>query len=184
MTAFLYYSFSLGLTENEIFEIDKKVGENRKVVYEFTTNISLNGKRKIKRIYFYVIFMFAIAQPLAPCGAVLMPLPPTAIHKLYHSAGSEIGTNKNYPQIALIPASKVDKIRLTNEQMKQFKNLALQLNSGLITIEEAVLQLRGGSGLTDVVGIIAFIIFINWCDSPFGAEAFRGDPLPYIDPIG
>jgi len=128
--------------------------------------------------------MFAIAQPLAPCGAVLMPLPPISIHKLYHSAGSEIGTNKNYPKIALIPASKVDKIRLTNEQMEQFNNLALQLNSGLITMEEAVLQLRGGSGLTDVVGIIAFIIFINWCDSQFGVEGFQGDPLPHMDPIG
>jgi hypothetical protein len=128
--------------------------------------------------------MFSIAQPLAPCVAVMMPVPPTAIHRLYHSAGSKIGTNKNYPQLALIPASKVDKIRLTNEQMKQFNNLALQLNSGLITMKEVVLQLRGGSGLTDVAGIIAFVIFINWYDSLVGVEAFPANPLPHMDPIG
>jgi hypothetical protein len=128
--------------------------------------------------------MFSIAQPLAPCVAVMMPLPPTAIHRLYHSAGSKIGTNKNYSQIAPITPSKVDKIRLTNEQMKQFNNLALQLNNGLITMEEAVLQLRGGSGLTDVVGVIAFVIFINWYDSLFGVEAFQANHLPHTDPIG
>jgi hypothetical protein len=66
----------------------------------------------------------------------------------------------------------------------RYYNLALQLNSGLITMEEAVLQLRGGNGLTDVVGIIAFVIFVNWYDSQFGVEAFRGDPLPHMDPIG
>jgi hypothetical protein len=68
--------------------------------------------------------------------------------------------------------------------MKQFNNLALQLNSGLITMEEAVLQLRGGSGLTDVVGILAFVIFINWYDSLFGVEAFQANPLPHMDPMG
>jgi hypothetical protein len=49
MTGFLYYSVSSGLTENEIFEIDKEVGENRKVVYELVANLPLNGKRKIKK---------------------------------------------------------------------------------------------------------------------------------------
>jgi hypothetical protein len=68
--------------------------------------------------------------------------------------------------------------------MKQFNNLALQLNSGSIPMEEAVLQLRGGDGLTDVVGILAFVIFINWYDSLFGVKAFQANPLPHQDPFG
>ncbi len=62
--------------------------------------------------------------------------------------------------------------------------ICMILNSGLVTMEEAVLQLRGGSGLTDVVGIIAFVIFINCYDSQFGAEVFQRNPLPHMDPVG
>jgi len=94
----------------------------------------------------------------------MMPLPPTAIHRLYRSEGN--------------------KIRLTNEQMEQFNNLALQLNSGSLTMEEAILRLRGGEGLTDVVAVIAFVIFVNSYDSIFGIEAFQANPLPHQDPFG
>jgi hypothetical protein len=107
--------------------------------------------------------MVAISQPLVPCAAaVMMPLPP-AITRLSPIEQDRILRNKNsYHQIATIPESKVDKITLTNEQIKQFNNLALQLINGSITMEEAVLQLRGGDGLTDVVAVLGFVIFINW----------------------
>ncbi len=122
-----------------------------------------NSKAKAKRLFVYGIFLFQLVQPLVPCAAgIVMPLPPVAIHKLSTIEESRIRTNKNYPQIAYIPASKVDKIRLTNEQIKEFNNLALQLNSGSINMEE-------GDGVTDVVALI----FINWYDSLFGGKAFQ-----------
>lgn len=132
------------------------------------------------------MFIFQLGQPLVPCAAaVVMPLPPVVIHRLSPIEESRILSNKNYyPQIATSAESKVDKIRLTNEQIKEFNNLALQLNSGSITMEEAVLLLRGGDGLTDVVGILAFVIFINWYDSLFGVKAFQANSLPHQDPFG
>lgn len=51
-------------------------------------------------------------------------------------------------------------------------------------MKEAVSRLRGGDGLTDVVAVIVFVIFINWCDSLFGVEAFQPNPLPHQDPLG
>lgn len=113
-----------------------------------------------------MVFMFTISQPLVPCAAtVVISLPPLAVHRLSLMEQDRILSNKKgYPQIATIPESKVDKIRLTNDQIKQFNNLALQLNSGSIIMEEAVLQLRGGDGLTNVAIVIAFVIFINWYD--------------------
>ena len=97
----------------------------------------------------------------------------------------KIISNKNsYFQIADITEEKVDKIRLTNEQSRQFTNLAIELNSGSITVEEAVLGLRSWAGLTDLAGIIAFVIFINWYDSLFSIEAFQSSPLPNQDPFG
>ena len=132
------------------------------------------------------MFIFQLGQPLVPCAAaVMLPLPPVAIHRLSPIEQDRILSNKNsYHQIATISGSKVDKIRLTNDQIKQFNNLALQLNSGSITMEEAVLELRGGDGLTDVVAVIAFVIFMNWYDSLFGVKAFQANPLPHQDPFG
>lgn len=131
------------------------------------------------------MFIFQLGQPLVPyAAAVVMPLPPVGIHRLSPIEESRIRTNKNHPQIADIPGSKVDKIRLTNDQIKQFYSLTLQLSSGSITMEEVILQLRGGDGLTDVVAVIAFVIFMNWYDSLFGVQAFQATPLPHQDPFG
>ncbi len=186
MTSLLYYSISSDLTEDEILEIDEQVGRNREAAYLFLRKLPSNGKRKAKRVFVYGMFLFQLGQPLVPCRAdVMMSLPPVAIHRLSPMEQDRILSNKNsYHKIATIPESKVDKIRLTNEQIKQFNNLALQINSGSITMEEAVLKLSGGDGLTDVVGIIAFVIFINWYDSLFGVKAFQANPLPHQDPFG
>jgi hypothetical protein len=86
-----------------------------------------------------------ISQSLTPCVDVMLLLPSGVTRKLSSIEQSRMRTNKNYPQITPIPVSKVDKIRLTNEQIKQFESLALQLSSDSITMEQAILQLRGGS---------------------------------------
>lgn len=182
MTALLYYSISSDLIKNEIIAIDERVAQNRKGVYLFVRKLPSNSKRKAKRLGFYIVFMFAISQPLVPCAAAVMI--PVAIHRLSPMEQDRILSNKKgYPQIAIIPELKVDKIRLTNDQINQLNNLALQLNSGSITMEEAVLQLRGGDGLTDVVAVIAYVIFINWYNSLFGVEAFQANLLPHQDPF-
>ena len=62
-------------------------------------------------------------------------------------------------------------------------NLALQFTSGSITMDEALLQLRCGGGSTDVVAVLAFVIFVNWYDSLF-TEGFQQVPLPHMDPFG
>lgn len=185
MTALLYISYSKGLSKEGKLIIDKSVFENREGVYLFVRNLPSNSKRKAKRLGLYIVFMFLISQPLIPCAAaVVMPLPP-AIHRLSPIEQDKILINeKYYPQIAHIIEEKVDKIKLTNEQIKQFNILTLQLNSGSITMEEALLELRGGSGLTDVAAVLAFVIFVNWYDAFFGVKAFQSNPLPHQDPFG
>ena len=182
MSSLLYYSLSSDLTEDEIIKIDRRVAKERETIYLFFRELPSNSKSKVKRIELYTIFIFTLSQPLIPCAAaVMLPLPP-AIERL--SPIEEIKTNKNYTEIANIPASKFDKIKLTKEQIKQFTNLALELNNGSIKMEEAILQIRGGDGLTDVVTILAFVIFVNWYDSLFGAQAFQANLLPHQDPFG
>ena len=114
----------------------------------------------------------------------MLPLP-TTIERLSLFEQNKILKNKNcYPQIATISASKVDKIRLTNDKIKGFNNLALQLKNGSIKMVEAILQIRGGDGLIDVVAVIAFVIFMNCYDSLFGTQAFQANPLPHQDSFG
>ena len=165
MTGLLYNSISSGLTEDEITEIDKRVSKNLEVVHLFLRKLPSNSKRKAKRVWLYAMFLFQLGQPLVPyTAAVVMPLPP-AVHKLSSIEQGRILGNKNcYPQIATLPALKVDKIRLTNDKIEEFNNLAIQLNNGLIKMDEAILQIRGGSGLTDVAAVIAFILFMNCFD--------------------
>jgi hypothetical protein len=184
MSSLLYYSLSSDLTEDEIIKIDRRVAKEREAIYLFFRELPSNSKCKAKRLFVYGMFIFQLAKPLVPCAAaVVMPLPPIAIHRLSPIEQDRILSNKNsYPQIAHILEEKVDKI--TNEQIKQFNNLAIELNSGSITMEEAVLRLRGGDGLTDLVAVIAFVIFMNWYDSLFGVKAFQANPLPHQDPYG
>ena len=132
------------------------------------------------------MFIFQLGQPLVPfSSAVIMPVPPVAIHRLSPIEQNRIrNANIAKHQIATIPESKVDKIRLTNDQIKKFHNLALQLNSDSIKMEEAILQIRGGDRLTDVVAVIAFVIFINWYNSLIDVQAFQAKPLPHQDSFG
>ena len=183
MTALLYNSISSGLTENQIIEIDKQIFKNRQSVYLFIKRLPLNSKFKAQKLLANGMLLFQLSQPLSPyVYTVMIPLPP-AMERLSPIEQDKILTNKNsYPQIAHILEEKVDKI--TNEQIKQFNNLAIELNSGSITMEETVLRLRGGDGLTDLVAVIAFVIFMNWYDSLFGVKAFQANPLPHQGPYG
>ena len=78
------------------------------------------------------MFIFQLGQPLAPYAyAVMVPLPPP-IGRLSRIEQYRILSNKNsYPQIATISGSKVDKIRLTNEQLKN----SIILLSNLILVQ-------------------------------------------------
>ena len=66
----------------------------------FVKNVSLNGKRKAKRLFVHGMFLFQLVQPLVPCGAaVILPLP-AAIERLSPFEQDRILGNKNYyPQI-------------------------------------------------------------------------------------
>lgn len=168
MTALLYYSIHENLSKDTIIEIDERVTRNQQEIYWFLREFPSNCKGKARRLGLYIVFMFTISQPLVPCAAAI-----------------DLSNKDSYTQFGSIRPTKVklkvDKIRRRN---KEFNNLALQLNSGSITMLDAALQIRGGNGLTDVVAVIAFVIFMNCYDSLFGVEAFQANPLPHQDPFG
>ena len=139
---------------------------------------------RLRLIYIYLMFGLSTSLFLAPSTAVILPLLSSrqSIERIQVNEPSS--QFKNFLKIAPTFIENSDKIVLTDKQIKQFEILIKQLISGSITMEEAILQIRGGDGLTDVVGIIAFVIFVNWYNSLFGVEAFQANPLPHMDPFG
>lgn len=186
MTALLYCQISSNLTKTEKLEIDALVAKNQELVFLFVKKFPSNSKRRLKKAFLYGIFLFQLGQPLVPCiTAVMLPLPPVAIHRLSPFEQDRILGNKNYyPQIATILASRMDKVELTNYQIQQFDNIAIQLSNGSMKMEEAILQMRGGDGLIDVVVFIAVCIFLNWYDSSVCVDVLQANPLPHQDPVG
>lgn len=179
MTALLYYSYSRGLGENEIIEIDNRVAINREAAYLLVTELPLNSKRKAKRLELHIVFMFAISQPLVPCAAaVMMPLPP-AVHRLSPMEESRIRTNKNYPQITPIIESKIDKMVLTDQQIEDLNLICYKRKNSSIIIDKAILELRAG-GFYDLA-TLAFIIFMF---SLHQGDSFQSIPLPHMGMMG
>ena len=144
-------------------------------------NFPLNGKGKAKRMFLYVLFLFNLGQPLAPyAAAVVIPLPPTPIHRLSPMEQDRILSNKNsYPQIASIIESKMDKMVLTDQQIEDLNIICYKLQKGSITLDKAVLKLRAG-GFYDWA-TLAFIIYMFSLQQ---GNSFQNVPLPHMDPLG
>jgi hypothetical protein len=119
-----------------------------------------------------------ISQPLAPCAAVVMPLPP-AIHRLSPIEESKIRINKNYLQIGAIPASKIDKIVLTDSHIKEVDIIFDKYLKGSLNLEETILELRAG-GFYDW-STLAFIIVMF---SLHQGDSFQNVLLPHMDLFG
>jgi len=180
MSLLLYYSISSDLTKDKMIEIDKRVDKNREAVYLFVRKLPSNSKGKAKRLFVYGMFLFQLGQPLVPCAAaVVMPLPP-AIHRLSPIEQDRILSNKNsYPKIARIIEEKMDKMVLTDEQIEDLNLICYKLQKGSITIDKAILELRGG-GFYDWA-TLAFIIYMFSLQQ---GNSFQNVPLPHQDPFG
>lgn len=179
MGVLLYYSISADLSENEIIEIDRQAYKRRKSAYLFVRKFPSNSKRKVKRLCLFIVFMFNISQPLAPCTAAVI-LPP-AIHSISTIKKSRTRTYRNYRQIVPIInpiiKSKMDKIVLTDQKIEDLNCYKLEKSS--ITLDKTILELRGG-GFYDWL-TLAFIIFMH---SLKKSDSFENVPLPNQDPFG
>lgn len=78
--------------------------------------------------------MWTMTQLLVPCAAaMMMPLREASINRLSPSEQNRIVITKNsYSQIATILESKVDTIRLTNNQIKNSIVLLFNLDKNSI----------------------------------------------------
>jgi len=182
MTASLWHSINSNLTQKELTKIDERVIQNRQSVYLFGRKLSSNSKKKVKKVYLYGRVLVELNQPLQivpAAGAVMMPVP-TAINRLSPSEQDRILKNKNsYPQVASLIKGKINKIVLTNQQIEDFNSICSNLQTGSITLDEAVLKLRAGGFYEWATLAVVISMFI--LQESYG---FQNVPLPHMDPMG
>jgi len=122
------------------------------------------------------ILIYQLSQPL---GAVIVPLP-IPIERLSPLEQAIMLENSNsHPKIAPILKSKLDKMVLTDEQIDDLNLICYQLQKGSITIEKAILEIRGGD-FYDWANV-AFIIYMFYLQE---TNAFpSSSPLPSMNPF-
>jgi len=142
-------------------------------------------KYRLRVIFISLIFGASTSLPLAPPLGIALPPPPlispAPMERIQRNESNSY--YKNFPKVGTTLTEQSYKIVFTEKQIKELDRLGLEVTSDLTTIDEAILQLRGGS-LTDLAVILAFVIFANWLDSLYGVEAFQQVPLPHMDPHG
>lgn len=150
---------------------------------EYLTDKDVNYRIRVIYVSFRMYFTVASfgIPTLGPVvGQVLLPVfsPNVPLEVLISNQANY--KTKNAALTAPMFQDKANKVKLTNEQIEIFKKCM----DGFITIDEAILELRGGAGLTDLAYIIGFIIVGGWLNSLHTGESFQSVPLPHMDPFG
>lgn len=141
-------------------------------------------EKKIQWIMVYVEVGVRLANGITPSQAIGIPIRPTAVPIV-----TVRNMNSNFsakPKIAPIINTRSDRISYQKITADEFDSILSRFLKGDIDAHERdlILQLRAGGGFTDIVAIIAFVIFVNWIDSLSKVKAFQANPLPHMDPLG
>ena len=179
-----------------------KLSQKIKNVRGQVRNVRVKVITKLKRGSAYIVFVYTLSSPLAPLCQVVLPLigvSPSiekvrAIKKEQFFRDLDIG-------ILNIPESKSFKVEFSQvslEQRKQLEILAFQLQEGSISVDEAILKIRGGDfneSAKQVLGclVAVFIIsgaiktprvqeFLHKLKELFGTEAWASNSTPERNP--
>ena len=142
-------------------------------------NARLKSKKKVKLLFIKGVLLFQISQPLASCtSAVLMPLP-VPISRLSEMKREKILTDKtSHVKIATIIRPIINEIDLTNQQIEDLNIICSQLDNGSITLNEAILKIRGKSLYEWAFVIIIILVWQTQNMTGFVPQ------LPHLDPHG
>jgi len=95
---------------------------------------------------------------LPPNVSVMLPSPPTAINRTqFTSLDSMVSQTKPSYLIAPVIINQPDKSILTDLQLDEFNQISFKFLDGSISMDETILQLRGGGKFKDISSIILYI---------------------------
>jgi hypothetical protein len=106
------------------------------------------------------MFMFRVTGmggALTPNVSVMLP-PPTAISRIHFtSLDSMVSQTKPSSLIAPVSINQPDKSILKDLQLDEFNQISSKFLDGSISMDEAILQLRGGGKFKDISLIVLYI---------------------------
>ena len=142
MSAFLCYSISSKLTEDEIKEIDKQISKNRETVFFFVRNLASNAKDKTRKVIVVIILGGALYfSDVPPSEAIGLTMPPDPVVRVQPSYQYDYNV-----QIAKVIPRKKDLIVYKSPKKILF---LMYLTDPRISSNQEVLklvrELRGGS---------------------------------------
>ena len=178
MSSLLYFAINNNLTSDEIDKIDQEVIQNKEEVYFVIENMCLASNRKtrrlrqklktvrtkvktkVKRFGARVIFVYTLSNPFAQ---IVLPFPQTfqQIERVREYKQEQFFESLEVEAVNL-PERKPDKItliKLSKEELKQIENLVFQVRTGSLTVDEAILKLKGGFDVTGFA-LVVFIIYL------------------------
>lgn len=162
-----------------LFNYDSIIKKSILIRPEFLKKSCKKFKNRVKRCYFARRAGFIIGTTTLPTLSVMVPIPQQTVSLETLINESESNSRcKDFLKIAPTFMYNSNKIVLTNEEIRTFDLLSQQIIDGSITVDEAILKLRGGEGFIDLAVIVLFYTFINWLDK---TDAFVP---PHMDPVG
>ena len=91
---------------------------------------------------------------------------------------------KNFLKVAPTFFRNSDKVVFTDKQIRQFDFVSQQVMQSFLTMDEAILVLRGGDAVFDFIPFVTFLVFMHWMKSRNASAvevAFvQQDPGPFI----
>lgn len=180
------YYYCINLSESDIFFVEEHSSKNRKIVVLTITQYSngivtrvrkLKVKKKIKNLYFKIILLFNSLFPVvgAVGQQVVLPLPPTiGIERNYSLQNINDESQLNHLKIS----RRLEKISLTDDQLKQFFELSLKYKNRHISCEDAILGIRAG-GISEWAAVFILMAILEVIQSFVQIQ-----PLPHMDPLG
>ena len=148
---------------NKSLVINKKYYQKIGFPYQYFEGEVLTDEEvnyRIRLIYISIMMYFTIAYSVVPTvgpvvGQVLLPLPPTSLEKLIPNQLDSQTTSIG--QTAPVISNRPDKIIYTEEQINESFQISFEFLDGSITMEKAILKLRGGGNFKDISFIVLYI---------------------------
>lgn len=178
----LFYHCYCSVNQNEILEIDKEIHNNRTHIWKSSRGLRIKTNKMMMELAL-AAQISGIASPVLDAISIPFFSITTSTHRLINNREYElVPAVCKYAETCFDTNKQVNKIQLTNIQIRKFDDLANQLYRREINLEQALIQLRGGG--CEIIFLVGFLYFLNWYDSKFCAEAFIPDLPPHHDLFG
>ena len=130
---------------------------DRKLLGYHTTCLENSGSIKTK-LYFFFTITTTVLPVVGPSWSVLLPVPSQIVR--VHADRNYFDSSETKIKYGIAPSDipSCDEIILSQSELNQVELIVKQYRLGLVTLDDAVLEMRGGSDGSNWILLFAFDI--------------------------